>query len=371
MKNFTKKLPLFFASGIALTFAFVSVHQGGVIEGLRKTLGITEVKLEKSEKALKAERLLTATLQNEKAILEDSIEVMHTEIVSLNEKIADQKATIRYQNKKIQKLEDNVKSISGQLAAEKKKGNASSSKIKELEAKLDSALKEMEGYDRERADLKKAQAAAEAKRRAEKAELDRVRRQKAKVEADLKSQPAIPLKATITPPSAKPTKPMTASPNEIRNEVDMEVKIRGQERIRKIVTGTTVDFRHVKMTMKPNGNPIDKLKKDGWKYTSINVDLSNTDQEVILDEEFIVQVFDLDNQAVVPVNEGNVKFPDSHRGSLGYKFSYEGAPMVIEYFNSQKKTGSNYELRLFYAKGGVLLPLKNGTLKIVKDGNVL
>ena len=369
MKRVTKKLPVVVAIATALSLSFVTVHQSGVIQGLKKTLGITESKLDKSEKALAAERELTKSLHEEKAILEDSIEVLNLEVAKLNEKIADHKATINYQSKKIKKLDDNVKGLSRQLAELKKKRNADQSKIQKLEDEIEKNLIKMEGIDRERIQAMKKIKEVEKKKQEEARRLKDAKREKEKVEDRiLRPQPA-PLPKVVKP-RAKP--PVVSDPKkEIRDEVDAEVKTREQERIRKIVTGTTVKFMDVKLSMKAGGKPLDKLKKEGWKETSIKVDLANADHDAIIDEEFIVQVFDLDNNKVVPVNESNIQYPDSHRGALGYKFNYEGKALTINYFNSQKKLGSNYELRLFYAKSGILLPLKNGTLRIVKDGKVM
>ena len=80
MKNVTKKLPIVVAVATALSLSFVTVHQSGVIQGLKKTLGITEAKLDKTERALVAERELTKSLQEEKEALVDSIDVLNLEV---------------------------------------------------------------------------------------------------------------------------------------------------------------------------------------------------------------------------------------------------------------------------------------------------
>lgn len=370
MKKVTNKLPMMVAVSTALALAFVIVHQSGVIQGLKEKLGIVERKLDKSDKALEAERTMTKSLQNEIVVLEDSIGVLHLEIAQLDDKIAEQKETIRHQNKKIQKLEDSVKSLSGQISQLKKNGQASSKKIQGLEAERDELLVKMEGLDRQRAQAMRAREKAEQDKRREAKRLAKAEKEKKRIEAAANRPPS----SAPSPNAERPVKkeqPLSAQKEELQNEVNTEIKTREQERIKKIVTGTTVEFSSVSISMKENGKPLDKLKKDGWKSTRFVVNLNNPDHKAIIDESFIVQVFDLDENKVIPVNEANIRFPDSNQGSLGYRFDYEGTPLNINYFNTQKKTGKNFELRLFYAKNGVLFPLKNGTLRIVRDGLVM
>lgn len=369
MKKVSKKLPMVVAIATALSLSFATIHQSGVIQGLKQRLGLAEEKLERTENALQAERELTKILSEEKAVLEDSITGLNLHIDELNIKIAEQKETIRYQNKKIKKLEDNVSGLTTQINELKKKGSVAASKIKKLEEERNRALLEMETLDRERSKHVEARNKAERKKRTETKKLNSATNKKKEIQSRIdnptpKSQPK---KEKVNSSVDTPSKPMKT----VRDEVSSEVKTREQERIRKILTGTSVNFIDFSLHMKNNGKPLDKLKKDGWKSTIFKVDLNNATPEVIVDEDFIVQVFDLDNNKVVPVNEANTKYPDSNQGALGYKFSYEGTAMTINYFNSQKKTGSNFELRLFYSKNGVLFPLKDGTMRIVKNGKVM
>ncbi len=120
------------------------------------------------------------------------------------------------------------------------------------------------------------------------------------------------------------------------------------------------------------GNELKSVKKNenDWRYTFIDFDLDNTDSEAIMDEYFVLQVFDLDNNAVVPFNEKNMAFPNSEMGAIGYKFKYDGKPVSVRYINTQSKEGGNYEIRLVYLKNGLTFELANGKKKIVEAGKV-
>ena len=90
-----------------------------------------------------------------------------------------------------------------------------------------------------------------------------------------------------------------------------------------------------------------------------------------LQNGFILQLFDVDKNQVVPFNEQNNIYPDSDLGAVGFKFQYAGRPVLIRYYNYQEKQSANYEIRLVYLNKNMAIPLKNGTLKIVQDGDVI
>lgn len=368
MSNVTKKLSLVISLVSAISLAAVTIHQSGVIKGLKTDLRTTINKLTNTQGLLEKEMALTENLRGEIKVLEDSIEVMHVEVAKLNEKIADQKSTIKYMNQKVKKLEDNVNSFTKQIATLKKKSSTDLAQIQKLEAERNEALKKMEAMDRERAQKMAAAAKAEKRRADEQAKLKAA---KAKKEEALRRQRELtaPKPRVERPTPVEPTPRVNESPS-IGAEMDAIIKDRVQERMRKVLTSTTVKYSNVEMKLMANGRSLERIKKNGWKYTVITLDMSNPDAEAINDEDFIIQVFDLDNGKVVPVNESNPNFPESSQGSIGYKFTYNGQPVTIEYFNSQKKTGSNYELRIFYSKNNVLLPINNGTMRIVENGVV-
>ena len=144
-----------------------------------------------------------------------------------------------------------------------------------------------------------------------------------------------------------------------------------QKRLANIVTNTKVNFESISLRNKENSNDLKKIKNDGWRYTFIDFSLENPEANALRDEYFLIQIFDLDNNQVVPMNEYNPGFPDSPQGSTGYLFQHTGKPVSVRYINTQLKQGSNYQVRLFYYKDKMVFPLRNGIQDIVKNGEVV
>ena len=364
MNNVSKKLPLIVSLISALSLACISVHQTGVINDLKQELKQTFKRLGETQQLLEEEMELSETLRTEIHELEDSIEVLHVEIAHLNEKITIQKSTIRKQNMKMKKLDDEVNGLTKRINFLSKNNAAKEQQIKNLEIQRDEILLQMETIDRDRSKMKNKLKKQEAAVATNKLKKQKMQREIASNEKQIQNNK---VNATNGKSNAAALS-LPPSPEVERKEITQGPQ---QERMNKIVTATNVKISSVTLKNKENGRAISKLNSQGWRYTIVDFDMGNADREAIMDKEFILQLFDIDNGKVVPVNESNPNFPESSQGAIGYRFTYNGKPMTISYFNSQKKTGTNYEIRMYYAKKGFMIPLRNGKFQIVENGLVV
>lgn len=169
--------------------------------------------------------------------------------------------------------------------------------------------------------------------------------------------------------------PMDSDTNlelKVSEEMQAAIATRQQERLNNIVRNTAVKFSAISLRNSEDSKDLKKLKTaDNWHYTFIDFDFDNADREAIMDETFVLQIYDLDNNLIVPFNEKNNAFPNSEIGAIGYKFKYDGKPISVRYINTQAKEGRNYEIRLAYFKNGLTFKLANGAKKIVEEGRVI
>ncbi|MBK8563823.1 MAG: hypothetical protein IPN76_10910 [Saprospiraceae bacterium] len=226
----------------------------------------------------------------------------------------------------------------------------------------------MEEIDRERISLKEQQ---------QKQEESQIRKESKRYELDSKIEQREqellePIPQTSPEPiiNQSPSESLSAEAPNVPAELQATIKLRQQERLNNIVQNTSVNFKGISLRNRDGENELKRIKSDEWRYTFVDFDLSNVNQEAIMDEQFILQLYDLDNKVVVPFNEKNPAFPNSEMGAMGYKFKYEGKPVSVRYINTQPKEGSNYELRLVYPKNGVVFTLVNGMKRIVEEGKV-
>jgi hypothetical protein len=230
----------------------------------------------------------------------------------------------------------------------------------------------MEDMDHERIAL------MEDKKKQETAQLETSQKiDELKMEAKVDTEQNDPSPVVFDPPvinqsPQEPNKSEPVGPN-VTEEMQAAIISRQAEKLANVVSKTQVKFSSVSLRNQEGGNDIKNVKKadNDWRYTFIDFDLENVDRESITDEYFLIQVFDLDNNQVVPFNEKNMAFPDSEVGAGGFKFKYDGKPVSVRYINTQPKNGSNYEIRLKYLnKKGLTFPLANGTKRIVTAGKV-
>ncbi|HFA48286.1 MAG TPA: hypothetical protein ENJ95_04625 [Bacteroidetes bacterium] len=364
MDSFNRKLILIATSSLALTASFGFILQRDVIVNLKTEFNKIFIENKQNKQLLQDEMALTEELKSEIIVLENKVVLLEGNIVELNKKISELKAKLQSKDQQVTKLNNKVQSLTKQIN-QLKRGEASNlQKIKNLANERDELLKQMEIKDRERAMIKQR-----LKAKKDNATNSAVAKRKLQNSIDKKK------KEVLNRPTVSPFKPdnqdqVDAAPT-INEEMEQIIRSRKHNRMKNILQNTKVDFKNITLKTNKNGKTIDKINGNGWRSTIIEFDLKNPDPDALMDENFIIQLFDLDNQVVVPVNEKNPGFPDSKLGSTGYKFTYENQPLNIHYFNSQKKTGTNFEVRLYYVGKDFLMPIKGGTKRIVKDGRAV
>ncbi len=369
MKSMTKKLPIIITASavVALSLAYI-LFQGGYIKTLEQTIKdkdatIVLVSQERDEALLRIEEI-----EQELKLYKDSVVVLQLENEQLHAKIEELKGTISKLNKTIQKHDDKVASLTEQINRLKESGSKYEAQIKSLELQRDEQLQKMEEIDRERITLKEQQRKQEESQLHNAAKLNEIEAKIEQKEQELPEPAPQPTPEPII--NQSPSEVPVHEPVNAPTELQAAIKLRQQERLNKIVQNTSVSFKSISLRNRDGENELKRIKSDEWRYTFVDFDLSNADQEAIMDEQFILQLYDLDNKVVVPFNEKNPAYPNSEIGALGYKFKYEGKPVSVRYINTQPKEGSNYELRLVYPKNGVVFTLVNGTKRIVEEGKV-
>ncbi len=369
MNGIAKKLTLTISIIAVFSLALLSTHQNGVITDLRKNLSKVEKKQKLTEQALDQEMERTESLRKELAVYRDSIEAFHLEITNLEKVIAEQKATVKKLNANIQKQDQKVKKLTeqiNQLSQEKRKNEV---KIKALSQERDSVLKKMEEADRERIQIIEEKRDTEERKDKQDNQLQAIEHRKEEAQRNLKEQqvsaPEFTVNQALESPSVKvaPTIPENLE----------TTKIKSSQQINSIVNETSVQYSSITLKSRENSGSLRKIRGNDntWRYTYIDFDLINSEKEMIIGETFLIQIIDLDGNWVVPMNESNPLYPDSELGAHGLRFKYEGKPVSLRYFNTQKKDGNNYGIRILYPRDNYLLPLERSSRKIVENGQVV
>lgn len=363
----TNRLPLVLSIASALTLACVTVYQGGLISDLNEHVTRLISRLKSTEVQLQEEMIKNEQLLAEVQTWKDSVAVLHVHISTLEDKISSLKATVVGLNKTIEKQVARIADLTNEINRLSAKNNGNEQRIRALEEERMSILEEMEKKDRER---------AEAVAKAREAEQLQLQKQKEQQEANQKLWQQEQKLDETTPAKTqaseeKPVKENTPATAPTQVDADKVIKTQQQQRRHNIRYNTAVAFSKVTVRSKEDGKDLKKVKGEGWKYVLLDFNFENKDADALMDEEFLVQIFDLDNQVVVPYNERNPSFPGSEQGAAGFRFKYEGKPVFVRYFNSQQKEADNFEVRLFYVKDEFVIPLQNGVKQIVKNGTVV
>jgi uncharacterized small protein (DUF1192 family) len=354
--NLTKRLPLALSIASALVLACFVVYQSGLISDIRNELTWTKSKLIKTTDALEAEMVKNEHLEQELTLLRDSVNLLNHVIEDLNAKITVLKKNVRQLNGQLQRKEDKVVALTKEIGRLKSKSSADERKIADQEKNRDVILRQMETLDRERVIAIEEAKNLKARLSASTENVTQMEQNISTIESEISTPPA---------PKAKLRMP----PAQTGVEHD-KITLQPQKSLTGIVSNTTVNFHKIALRNKENGKDLKKVKSN-WKFSFLDFELENQNPGAIFEEQFLIQLYDLDSGKVVPMNEYNPEFPDSRQGAIGYIFRYEGQPLSIRYFNSQKKESSNYAARLFYYKKDMVYPLRNGTIQLVRNGEVV
>ncbi|MBI1225564.1 MAG: hypothetical protein GC192_10045 [Bacteroidetes bacterium] len=368
----TKKLPLIItASAVSLALVAVILYQGGYISDLKQTIQNKDKKILAVNLQLEEQVGISAELEAKLQVYKDSVNLLLLENKDLHAKIETLKGTISKLNQVIQKHDDKVNELTSEIKKLRESGQNNANRIKDLEQQRDNLLKKMEAIDHERIALMEARKKNEIDEQTNNAKIETIENS-ARVEMDkVDPAPLMPAPPAINQSPAESNTPNLSGPN-VSEEMQAAIISRQQERLSNIMTKTQVKFESISLRNREGGNELKNIKKNDndWRYTFIDFDLDNIDREAIMDEYFVLQVFDLDNNEVMPFNEKNMAFPKSEMGAMGYKFKYDGKPVSIRYINTQAKEGSNYEVRLLFFKKDLAYELANGKKRIVESGKV-
>ncbi len=306
-------LPTIIAATTIIILVGAVVYLSGSVDELGTNLEKTQLKLQESEAEV-------IELTKEIDLLQDSISTLNTRIEDLDKTLKERNILIKELNGKIKRRNKLIKDLKVEIASLYEKGNVDSQKIKELQAEIETIGGQLMEIQEEKEKLKNAVPQLEKKK------------------------------------------------EKIQKKTD------DNTRWNDIMTNTTVAFNKVVLKKKKTkGADISSIKqKDkNWKFTQINFNIDHPNSELIIGKEFRLKIKDLDNDKTLPINERNNKFPDSNVGKAGEKFVYNGAPIEVNYFNSQVKEGMNYEIQVFFLENGKAFLLKNSKLRIIENGKVL
>ena len=378
MNSLNRRLILLAVSSLALTASIGLIALANAHGTLKIDFNNLFKENEQHKLHIKEQALTIQQLGEEIRIKDDSITTLNSKITELVQETGLLRHKVRTLDQKVQQKLDEVAALSSKIKTIENSKSSDLKKINDLANEREELLKQMELMDKERTEEKDKIIAMQQ----EIAQKNKVVQQ-FEAQNEVQNELIEKIRTNPTPTPSVSNEPVYAAPPsniaapskaEVNPSLEAQkeqiISARKQARMREIVTDTKIDYKSIKLKEEKGGNDLDRLRNEGWRYTVIEFDLQNPDQEAIFNEEFILQIFDIDNQRVVPFNESNPSFPDSNMGATGYAFTYKGQPMTIEYFNSQKKTGNNYEVRLYYAGKGFLLPISSGSTRIVEEGSV-
>ena len=344
----TKRLPWIVSLTSALTLACLTVYQSDVINDLRNLLQTTNKKLTTTRLQLEIEVQKNEDLESHVLMLNDSISLLNARIEDFKVEINRLKSKVQQLNAKIQQQEDKVKQLTAAINKLKAENADKTTQVAQLEQERNKLLLSMEEADKARMQMQQ--------------EITQLRK-----ELGMTNEQAVETTGKLHEVkqnlSTEPAPPMAAIE-------EQKVEQTAQKKLASILGFTEVQFGEITVKEDQNG-PALKRAGSNWQYVMLNFVLNHQDPEVLVGEKFLVQVYDLDQHKVVPFNEFNPGYPDSPVGNKGYAFVYQGNPVGIKYFNSQKKESKNYELRLYYYKNDMIYQLRNNRIKIIDHGKVV
>jgi hypothetical protein len=322
----TKVLPIFLGTLIIVSMSAFSVYQYNQIKKERNTVKYLEEDKKFLEESLEIETHQNIILTDDNTILRqkleelrDSVSMLQSLVGKLQQKVKQQNATIKKLRTQIGQMEKDYVALKKQISELARKDEVDQNFIMQLES--------------------------------EKAEL---RKEIANLHIE-KEQQVIEHKATEA------------------ELLDKQVSEARFKRITDIVNNTRVSFQNVYAKKKRYGRPLSKVKSQNskWHYTIIEFFLIHDDMKMLLDEQFIVKIVDTKTHEILSYIESNPNFPDSDRDTKGVKFKYDGNLVEVAYYNNQNRTGSDYEIQVFYVtENGEEYLLENGVKPFIIDGKV-
>jgi uncharacterized protein YoxC len=363
-----KKLPLLLSIISALSLAALAAYHSEVISGLRLDLSKTLRQLARTEQILESEIHRSEELSAEISLLKDSVNILNSRVYDLSSKIHGLKASIANLNEIIRKKEDQVTALSKQIEKLESNNRDHTRTIARLKQERDKVLSEMATLDTQRINVIESVKASET-------EKNKTTKSVASIETRIneKQNDANVSIMEAPMPSLGNWKVIDATPQPqqtVQNSQAPAIRTEEGNKMKSIIYDTKVSFQKVSVRNREQGSDLKQAKND-WKYVIASLYLENQNINNLMGEEFLIQIIDKDSGLLIPFNENNPGFPESTLGQEGYKVRFEGNPLQVKYFNSQKKDGENYEIKVFYQRNGLIFPLVNGSHSIIQRNEVV
>ncbi|MEL6636102.1 MAG: hypothetical protein AAFW73_10350 [Bacteroidota bacterium] len=322
----TKLIAGILGTALLVGFTAVGFKQQQRIEGQTQTITNQEQEIDFLEESLEAtvaenKVLLEENheLENQVALLRDSVAVLKSQVKRLAGKVSQQKKQLRSFDRKLKRMEQQYEGLKTEIAEIHRQGQMDQAKINALEAEKAQIRDQVETLNVQKDQMAKQQQATEA-------EL-----------------------------------------------LDRRVREARLQRINNIVNETAVEFVNVITRKKRYSKPVNRIRNGkGWKYTIVNFHLGNADPQALLDERFLLKIVNTDTHEILSYIESNPNFPNSTIDSKGVPFRFDGNLVEIAHFNNLQKKGKNYEIQIYYVDDqGKEYPLINGRRPLVVSGKVL
>lgn len=354
MNSIARKLRNITFLTVGTAAAAALVYQTDMVRQLKERLAGETLRADRADRELAVKNTMVEELNADNLRLQDSIQVLHLEIARHEETIAAQQQRIRQLGSTIGDLDSRVKKLSADIVRLEESGRKNLAAVRKLENERAQLLAKMQELDqaRIRADREKEAAL----------------RQQGKDAAALAAlQAPKPTRTPVVPALPGGSAPAAASSQTAPPPIPDNL----QERLFLVKTQTKVSYGDIALRRNPKGSNMSHVDLLDWRYTLIPIELQHPQPELLVGEVFMIQLVDLDNVLVVPMNERNPEYPDSEYNNLGYRFRYQGKPLTIRYFNNQRKLGKNYEIRLFHVRDANIYPMPQCARRIVENGSVI
>jgi hypothetical protein len=249
-------------------------------------------------------------LREKVAVLQDSIETLHTIISELSEIIVEKERLIKALNQSLER--------------------------------------KMHRYERSMAKI----AALEAAKTPNRHKLDRAVQEKEQLQASIEALNEATNKAIDDKNKAA------------AEMIDYQVNKTEFERIADIVNNTSVVYHSISLQRLRYGRELAHISQNrgSWSYTIMSVGFDyDSGAKSLLNEKFLVKLVSKTTGRALAHIEANPAYPDKDQKGLYFRFN--GNPVELTYINAQEKDSDSYEVQIYYVKDGdeYLMP------KSVKD----
>lgn len=314
----SKSVPVIMGLIFSAVVTIFAVVQYDSNKSKEQTIDNLQETLDDTEDALERTALRSQILEEENQMLRDSI-------IALNEVISGLK-------KQINNYKSEVSKYKKQLSAQKKKYNSLKKKVAALSKERSKNIATIKLLEEEKAALRAQMANTQVQMDESNSGLQQVKAKEHKQQ---------------------------------EREADFQ-------RAANVVNNTKVDFQVVSPRKQKHRGEIKRIRRSAtnWKYTVVKFALSHTNFNMLMNETFVVKIYDLDKKKVISVVESNPAFPDSNKDSKGIDVRFDGNLVEVVHYNNRAKKSKNYDVQVYYkSKSGQQYLLRNGIAPVIRNGN--